>query len=156
MYYVETHEELNDSVRQFSQWLQCSNVVEDMGYEMFLKIQVFALKSIHPYKAHWARHIVMDKITLQTNTTSGSEAMHSALKTGYLSTNPQQDLDESARCQIAKSNRQLLNRKTVNESALNGTALWIKGSTNDCLTIYAGNLNANMLDRREKYGVVQG
>ena len=67
-----------------------------------------------------------------------------------------QNLDESARRQVAKSDHQLLQRRAANHCDLERTALWLQHGNKMPLTTYAGDLNAAMLDQRQNYGVIQG
>lgn len=156
MYVLETREELDDSINQFNHWLRRPPVMEELGYKLFLKLDMFTKNSILATHAHWAKHWVKGRITLSTNTTSASEAMHSSVKNGYMATNPMQNLDESARRQVTKSDQQLLARRAANHCELEKTPLWLQGGNKQALTTYAVNLCATMLDRRQSYGVVQG
>lgn len=155
MYVLETREELQHSQKQFDHWLRSPRVKVELGYELFLKLDGFTKNCILATHAHWAKHWVKGRITLSTNTTSSSEAIHSSVKNGFMSTNPMQNLDESARRQVAKSDHQLLQRRAANHCDLERTALWLQHG-NLPLTTYAGDLNAAMLDQRQNYGVKQG
>jgi hypothetical protein len=156
MYGMETLEELNDSQNQFFNWLRSPEVTEELGPVLFEKLDAFTKNSILATHAHWAKHWVKGIITLNTNTTSASEAMHSSVKTGFMATNPMQNLDESARHQVEKSDQQLRQRRAGNHCDLDRTPLWLQVGNILPLTTYASNLNATMLDRRQNYGVIQG
>jgi hypothetical protein len=95
--------------------------MEELGPVLFERLDAFTKNSILATHAHWAKHWVNGIITLNTNTTSSSEAMHSSFKNGFMATNPMQNLDESARCQVAKSDQQLQQRRAGNHCDLDRT-----------------------------------
>jgi hypothetical protein len=139
MYNLETINELFDSVNKFHIWVQKERTNKGLSERLYESLHQFALKNIQQAHANWATHIRMGKVTLGTST-SLSEAMHSALKSGYLSTNPMQNLGELAMRQVAKSDCQLTNRKLANAASLQKTALYHDmGGTCD-LTPYAANI----------------
>jgi hypothetical protein len=156
LYILETREELTDSQNQFHHWLRSEQVVEELGSVLIEKLDGFSINSILATHAHWAKHSVNGKITLATNTTSASESIHSSVKNGFMATNPMQNLDESARRQVTKSDQQLRERRATNHCQLGKTPLWLKEEDKLPLTTYAGNLNASMLDGRHHFGVIQG
>jgi hypothetical protein len=156
MYGMETLEELNDSQNQFFNWLQSPEVAEELSDTLCERLDAFTKNSILATHAHWAKHWVKGIITLNTNTTSSSEAMHSSFKNGFMAPNPMQNLDESARRQVEKSDHQLRQRRAGNHCDLDRTPLWLLNRNILPLTTYASNLNATMLDRRQNYGVIQG
>jgi hypothetical protein len=156
MYGLETPEELNDSQNQFYNWLRSPEVTEELGDDLSKKLDAFTKNSILATHAHWAKQWVKGIITLSTNTTSLSEAMHSSFKNGFMATNLMQNLDESARRQVAKSDQQLRHRQAANHCDLDRTPLWLLDGNILPLTTYVSNLNATMLDRRQNYGVIQG
>jgi hypothetical protein len=130
MYLLETHEELNDSQNQFYNWLRSPEVTEELGDALVKRLDVFTKNSILATHAHWAKHWVKGIITLDTNTTSASEAMHSSVKNGFMATNPMQNLDESARRQVTKSDQQLQQRRAANHCDLERTPLWLQDKIN--------------------------
>jgi hypothetical protein len=156
MYGMETMEELKDSQNQFFKWLRSTEVAEELGPVLSERLDAFTKNSILATHSHWAKHWVNGIITLNTNTTSSSEAMHSSFKNGFMATNPMQNLDESARRQVAKSDQQLLQRRAGNHCDMDRTPLWLKKRDILPLTTYASNLNARMLDQQQTYGVIQG
>jgi hypothetical protein len=155
MYHLETIHEYINSVQMFHMWLYREKKENRLEESLYTKIQKFALGHVQPINNNWATHCRHGRITLSTNT-SLSEAMHSALKTGYMCTNPQMNMGQSARQQIAKSNKQLSDRTSMIAQSMDKTALWHAGLERSMLTAYAANLNGSMMDRREEYGVVQG
>jgi hypothetical protein len=66
-------------------------VKEELGDALVKSLDLFTKNSILATHAHWAKHWVKGIITLNTNTTSASEAIHSSVKCGFMATNPMQN-----------------------------------------------------------------